>query len=1151
MLYNFEVYGERQLPVSKGDVVYAVPDLDGSPPDEEGWTYCMHDGANGFQHRGYVPDTFILHLAPDKRDRPDKFYSIQLLPLPGPRFSDVSANEHLFKTKGAGPAASREEGSDGWLLANLGGCDDVRVKEELLRRGLDVKGTADQLRRRLRGGLRDIDFDVGETVDYESPRGHRYQAMIVVDEEDGGGGAGVGPEESSAEAAVAGAADGSLEDGRGKGGGGDGDDGNRRRRRGKRGGGRATNYRALYPTGDWNLKFPGYNFDSFVLLRQRGLGVAAALHRHLERQAGAPATPRGSHNKSLADLEPSAVGAQQALISSFPGGGSSSIRGGLAGGLGKGLAGGLGGSLSSGGGSRGGYPAAAPRFHNGHGGMPGVVPPGFAPPGDGPGIVGALGAGAYPIRGVGVPARGGVHPGQQVGLGAPPPLLPGQQLSQASLGSWNSGHDRRRGSDGPFGAVSGGGGGAGNAFGRPWSAGAPLRAARQIGGSEGPLWGGAGRSVESSAEGPLSAFGADDAGWGPDPAPPHASAASSGGAKAKAASAYPRGIVLASDRPAAAAAAATTSPAMLGSPGRGGGYFYAVPDHSLAGASYTAGRAASSPGTNARRVREGGETLEAVFGVGGQRDGDPPRRALPQSFWVFGAQMQAPQRVEAEPPPFRDPHRSAPGKDRVQQQQQQQQQQQSSESSASGPDGNALDRSHFVVPGASLEFDASDDGLGAEPGAVLLPPKPRSAMLPGEAGALDDPLGSGFGGGLGGPDSVHGGGGGAAARARQLAAMSTARVDPRPRPKPELVGLFPWRQDDWEAKERLQADAQRAFVADRVVALHGPDAQALHGLAPLEADPGGWKQQQQQQQERPSTAPVGRGGSRAAQDSAAALRREAAGVSLRHGSSVRVPGQATKWAAAAQSLGSGGRRKGGGGGGARGGSSAHGGRSRAHGGSGSGAPAKNDDDPFGAGPLTNHGGELSAQARASAARADRFVKRGAQPSPSLVLSVSLASSSQVLGGASGGGPLNAQRPGTAPARGRRQPPSLERASALVPGLVPGLVHAHASAPPSASGARHASLGAMSWMAPETPDKADLLRLSQSAAIATQSSLGAATARLPSGSAPGGSCPYRRPLASPKPSPKPYVPVRVPFFPTDGLEQGSVESLGSDAFAPVT
>ena len=96
-LYHFVPYADRQMAVRKGDILFAVPDMDGDVEEEEGWTYCMQDG--NIELRGYVPDTFILYLAPDKgAGKEGKRYHIVLKKPPKDRIYDVDTPK-LFKVK--------------------------------------------------------------------------------------------------------------------------------------------------------------------------------------------------------------------------------------------------------------------------------------------------------------------------------------------------------------------------------------------------------------------------------------------------------------------------------------------------------------------------------------------------------------------------------------------------------------------------------------------------------------------------------------------------------------------------------------------------------------------------------------------------------------------------------------------------------------------------------------------------------------------------------------------------------------------------------------------------------------------------------------------------------------------------------------------
>ena len=69
MLYPFEATGEGTLSVQKRDILFAVSERQSSaaaaaavvPPDPEGWTFLMREDGSA---RGYVPDTFVIFLAP-------------------------------------------------------------------------------------------------------------------------------------------------------------------------------------------------------------------------------------------------------------------------------------------------------------------------------------------------------------------------------------------------------------------------------------------------------------------------------------------------------------------------------------------------------------------------------------------------------------------------------------------------------------------------------------------------------------------------------------------------------------------------------------------------------------------------------------------------------------------------------------------------------------------------------------------------------------------------------------------------------------------------------------------------------------------------------------------------------------------------------
>ena len=188
-LYPFKPYGPGQLAVKKHDILYAVPDSKVAPPDAEGWMFLMLEADSS--QCGYVPDTYILYLAAPKSAVTDSFYSVKVLE-PGPvrRLAGVGAYHHLRKLPGVarkpyvGPAVDPRHGgyADGWLLEHLDGASEQVVQDSLFRRLLDVKGTAEERRETLRAALRDMDYDVGEFVEYYDENDEVFRAMIIDDD---------------------------------------------------------------------------------------------------------------------------------------------------------------------------------------------------------------------------------------------------------------------------------------------------------------------------------------------------------------------------------------------------------------------------------------------------------------------------------------------------------------------------------------------------------------------------------------------------------------------------------------------------------------------------------------------------------------------------------------------------------------------------------------------------------------------------------------------------------------------------------------------------------------------------------------------------------------------------------------------------------
>ena len=110
----------------------------------------MHE--HSIESRGYVPDTYILYLAPNKSDASRNRYHVAKVEPPHERIYDVDA-ERLYKidtdrNRKLGGKAGKQ-GSESEALLREAHADEVRLKEELLRRGLDVKGGKDAMQGRL------------------------------------------------------------------------------------------------------------------------------------------------------------------------------------------------------------------------------------------------------------------------------------------------------------------------------------------------------------------------------------------------------------------------------------------------------------------------------------------------------------------------------------------------------------------------------------------------------------------------------------------------------------------------------------------------------------------------------------------------------------------------------------------------------------------------------------------------------------------------------------------------------------------------------------------------------------------------------------------------------------------------------------------
>jgi hypothetical protein len=140
----------QQLAVEKEDIVYACPpSLDialGPPPDADGWTlaFKLCSGQDKF---GWCPDAVMLYLSRQKEPQPTYTISGKLL-----------HNEEIITNVKHSDLEKLEEDEP----LN----DDDLVHEELVKRGLDVKGGEKKRKERLQH-VKSTEFETGEQVKHK------------------------------------------------------------------------------------------------------------------------------------------------------------------------------------------------------------------------------------------------------------------------------------------------------------------------------------------------------------------------------------------------------------------------------------------------------------------------------------------------------------------------------------------------------------------------------------------------------------------------------------------------------------------------------------------------------------------------------------------------------------------------------------------------------------------------------------------------------------------------------------------------------------------------------------------------------------------------------------------------------------------------
>jgi len=405
-----------------------------------------------------------------------------------------------------------------------------------------------QVEARLKEDLRDVEFEHGEEVSYETSGGHRHRAIIV--------------HSARSDPSALHTRNSSMLDDTTI------EEPPQPRRAPPDDGDIKPLGRQPYPLGDWNLRFPGYNFDSFVLLRQRGLALKPSRSQQRHAAMSPYVLDEGHNPPYLPNSSPTAP--TVSIVS-----------------------------------SRG-------NFHNG-----------YAP------------TAAFEPRG-GFPSR----------MMSPPPSSSNHH-QQSSVHS----HELRFQGSSAYPGYSG----AGNTYGRPLQhpgGGFVLPSSSSL--SSGLLpqplsghmhtsspssGGGGGNNPLSSAFSPIA-----DEGWSDRLLRdrPRSSPSSLG-----------HKLAFGVD-PTTAAAACSTHQGYVPPPGRelrlprtntSGGFYFAVPDHTLAAAAFThtGGFTPSASGRSSphhphsRAPADKGGGFERFFGVGAAVDGAPPREAMPASFWVFGA----------------------------------------------------------------------------------------------------------------------------------------------------------------------------------------------------------------------------------------------------------------------------------------------------------------------------------------------------------------------------------------------------------------------------------------------------------------------------------------------------------------------------------
>jgi len=155
VVFDWEGEDEKKLTVQKGEIVFACPlslrHALGSPPDEEGWTLAIKVNEDGDSF-GWCPDTVMVYLSRPKKPQP--IYTIV-------REQQSTHDEDIVKVAHSEIEKITEN--------NEALDDDNAVHEELVKRGLDVKGSNVVRKERLQR-IRKTEFRVGDQVKHNGLR---------------------------------------------------------------------------------------------------------------------------------------------------------------------------------------------------------------------------------------------------------------------------------------------------------------------------------------------------------------------------------------------------------------------------------------------------------------------------------------------------------------------------------------------------------------------------------------------------------------------------------------------------------------------------------------------------------------------------------------------------------------------------------------------------------------------------------------------------------------------------------------------------------------------------------------------------------------------------------------------------------------------